>query len=341
MYNSKSAYRSAWDNAYTDDPSIPLNVDIELASICNLACPMCYYGEADFISEMKEEREWDGGKKRRFMPTEMAIKLIDECASIGVPALKMNFRGESTLHPDYSEILKYARSRPDITDIGEMCRMGGVPRSAFHDLLVNTNANCNDKAIDGLMAATKVMVSLDSMVPETYAKMRVNGKLERALEVIDELRKRKHPDLWVRRVITSINKKEKFVESVKYRFGNDIKVSEHFSFDRNHYEHLMIDDSEMKSWDRQYCGYPSQRLIVTSNGKVMACCVAWRDETLVGYWPDQSIMQIWNGQPIQSLRRILREGAYERAPTLCQNCTSFMSYKRKERDYVQDKEAVG
>lgn len=340
VFPTFDSYREAWAKAYKEDPPVPLNVDIELASICNLACPMCYYGEADFIKEMKEEKDWDGGKKRRFMPADMAFRLIDECADIGVPALKMNFRGESTLHPQYWQIMGYARSKALKKWPEESWSLDYEDRVSFYEILVNTNANCNDKAIDGLMSATKVMVSLDSMVPETYEKIRVNGKLERALEVIGELRRRQHPGLWVRRVVTTINREEPFIAQVKEKFGEDIHVSEHFAFDRNHYAHLALEkeDFETDKWKRTYCGYPSQRLIVTASGLCLPCCVDWRQELSVGDWPRQTLLEIWNGDPMRRLRENLRADRVGDPKGICANCTSYMAYQRPERGWVQDRE---
>lgn len=319
VYGTRQAYRDAWEKAYQEDPPVPLNVDVELSSLCNLACKMCYWGDSDFAKSMTL-KAWDGSNKKRFMPVEMAIRLIDECAALGVPALKMNFRGESTLNPEFSTILDYARSK-----------------SAFHEILVNTNANAPDRAIDGLMYATKVMVSLDSMDPDIYPKIRVNGNLERALEVIGEMRRRNHSNLWVRRVITQLNQDERFIEKVKKHFGADIKVSEHFTFDRNHYAHLALENAYEK-WDRVYCGYPSQRIVVTASGVCLPCCVDWSEEIEIGCWPQQSLIQIWNGEPMRRLRQDLRANRLGTAPKICQNCTSYMAYKRPERDWVQDRE---
>lgn len=316
MFKTKEAYRKAWDNAYVQDSEIPLNVDIELASVCNLACPFCFWGEADFNAEMKKPAD-DGKAKKRFMPKELAIKIIDEAQYIGVPALKMNWRGESTLHPDYTEILKRTT-----------CGNG------FHDVLVNTNANCKETAVNGLFLASKVMVSLDSVNPSTYQKMRVSGRLTVALETISKLVLMKHPNIWVRRVITKDNENENFSRDVKNLFGDNVRVSEHQCFDRNVDEHHQISDP--LRFERTYCGYPSQRMMIASDGTVYPCCVDYDGTMSMGKYPEQSLLEIWNGEKFKKLRNELRNNIFN--SNTCKNCTSWMAYKSKNRDLVQDRE---
>lgn len=330
MFNTFSDYRKAWNGAYATDPAVPLNIDIELASLCNLACPFCFWGETDFNQEMAKHAD-DGKPKKRLMPTALALKLIDEAAAIGVPALKFNWRGESTMHPDYSKILKHAATK-------NVAGPGGGCEPLFFDLLVNTNANCKDHAIGGLMAATKVMISLDSCVPETYAKMRVNGNLLRAIAVGKELIRRVHPNLWFRRVITKANQGEPFKARVDEIFGGTgYQVSEHYCVDRS-------DDSKHEStanpaaYERQYCGYPSQRMMIASDGTVYPCCVDYDGTMPMGKYTGAAggtLLDIWNDLPFKKLRTELRAGEF--VSPACKTCTSWMAYKASQRENVQDK----
>ena len=110
MYASHKEYRKAWDNAENETPPVPLNVDVEIASLCNLFCNFCFISDGSFDKEIRKPAD-DGKSKRRLMPKELAFKIIDQSAEIGVPALKFNWRGEATIHPDYSEIIQYARNK--------------------------------------------------------------------------------------------------------------------------------------------------------------------------------------------------------------------------------------
>jgi radical SAM protein with 4Fe4S-binding SPASM domain len=320
MFETYQNYREAWDNAYTTTPKIPLNIDIELASLCNLRCPMCFYGEAEWNKTMAQ-KSWDDKPKKRIMPTLMAGKIIDDAASIGVPALKFNWRGESTIHPEYSKILTYAAAK--------IIRSG----PAFFDLLVNTNANCKPEAIDGLMAATKCMVSLDTTLPEIYKIQRAGGNLDLAISVIKELIKRGHPNLWIRRVVTKENCHENFKENVDKIFGGKgYFVAEHQCMDRGDGAHQTHNPL---SYERTYCGYPSQRIMVASDGLCYPCCVDTNGEMPIGNIMKQSIKQIWDGEPMRKLRDELKQNDFK--SEICKKCESWMAYKAPQRESVQDK----
>lgn len=333
MFKSRDEYRAAWDAAEKQAPPVPLNVDIELASVCNLTCPFCFISDSKF-DEMIKQPSQDGKSRRRLMDTALALRVIDEAAAIGVPAVKMNWRGESTLHPDYHEILALAARTPNPSAKRCSCHMFGA-HPAFHDILVNTNANCKDEAIPGLMAATKVMVSLDSLNPATYAVMRRGGSLDRAKAVIHELIRRGHPNLWIRRVLAKENKHEPFFNQVRAEFGEAVKVSEHFCFDRNTgSSHEAVGCDHDADGGRTYCGYPSQRIVVSSSGLCYPCCIDLHETMPVGDLRHQTLLEVWNGEPMSRLRAGLKAGSYK--SEACKNCVSWMSYDAPQRAKVQD-----
>lgn len=341
-YPTRDAYRQAWKDSEKNTPPVPLNVDLELASVCNLSCPFCFISDGSFDKMIKMKSD-DGKPRRRLMPTEMAIRVIDECAALGVPAMKFNWRGESTLHPDYSKILKHAAGKRHTSAIEDgfyspVELRNPVP--AFHDLLVNTNANCQDHAIPGLMAATKVMVSLDSLVPETYAEMRRGGDLGSAKRVVHKLVALEHPNLWVRRVITKRNENEGFYWDVKRTFRpfGSVHVSEHFCIDRNEVANYESGDCTHDLLPRRFCGYPNQRIVVAATGKCYPCCIDLHETMPMGDVRFQTLEEIWSGVRMRRLRKVLTRGNVREWSAACRNCESWMSYDVPQRGFVSDVE---
>jgi len=126
------------------------------------------------------------------------------------------------------------------------------------------------------------------------------------------------------------------MDVVKKEWGNRVKASEHYCFDRNHHgdgEHGEYMGADL---GRQYCGYPSQRLIISSSGLVYPCCIDTHETMPVGDFNKQSLLEIWNGDKMRDLRKELRQGTFN--SNICDGCTSWMSYQSPKREFVQDRE---
>lgn len=305
----------AISQATTETPEVPLNLDLELASVCQLRCPFCHFGGTEHLAYLGE-KDKDGKPNGRMMPTAIAKNLIRDASNLGIPVLKFNSRGESTLHPDYSEILTYA---------------GGFD---FKGLLVNTHGDIPRKSWDGLLYMTKVMISLDSLSPEIHPKMRVGANLENVKELIRWLIKMGHVGVWLRRVKTKLNAYDPFFEDCESLFPG-VHVAEHACFDRNETESYSTEPID-KAWPRTYCGQPSWRLTVRANGDIVPCCVTWENELVMGHYPEDSLIDVWRGEKMATLRGQLKAGIFK--AEICKNCTSFSAYDRPERNFLKDLE---
>ena len=123
----------------------PLSLDLELAAICDLACPYCY--RQTYVTPDK------------VMPTQMAKDLISEAASINIASLKLNWRGEPLLHPQLCEIIRHAKEQGIV------------------DVIINTNAtHLDDSYAEKLLNSglDYIIFSFDGGTKETYEKNRVS-----------------------------------------------------------------------------------------------------------------------------------------------------------------------
>ena len=71
-------------------PKFPSHVDIELSSLCNLNCPMCYTTTEEFKEKVDQQT----------MSFELFKKIIDECSKYNLFSIRLSFRGEAFLHPN-------------------------------------------------------------------------------------------------------------------------------------------------------------------------------------------------------------------------------------------------
>lgn len=292
-----ATYRKKWAEAGNKTPEIPLNLDIELSCVCNLKCPFCFLQNKSYKKPSPA-----------FMRTGQALALIFEAHELGIPAIKFNWRGEATLHPDFPQIANYA---------GQM---------GFHEILLNTNGNYHPDLNKSLLHCTKVMFSLDSCDNKTYKIMRKGGNLSNVMVNIDCLSYSGHKNIWVRRVITKDNESEDFKGEVKKLFGDKVKVAEHYCFDRA--------NEATGEGGRLYCGYPSQRLVVATDGTAYPCCVDYGQTMKVGDVELRGIKAIWEGQKMSFCRSSLKKGKFP--STACRNCTSWMAYNNEKREKVAD-----
>ena len=100
-------------NKFHEEYESPPYLLLEPVSACNLRCPMCFqidktFTRKPFMGIMK----WD-----------LFTRLIDEAEELSVGSITLASRGEPTMHPKYSEMLKYiSNNRLDVWE-WERCLM--------------------------------------------------------------------------------------------------------------------------------------------------------------------------------------------------------------------------
>ena len=102
----------------------PLHVDIELASVCNLKCPMCYTISPEFKKSVNA----------KLMDYALFTKVVDECAAGGVYSIRLSFRGESFLHKRFLECVRYAKQK-GIKEVSTLTNGLRLDEQMFRDLM--------------------------------------------------------------------------------------------------------------------------------------------------------------------------------------------------------------
>jgi radical SAM protein with 4Fe4S-binding SPASM domain len=283
----------------------PVDVSLELSGICNQWCVYCYHADQKNLPF-----------KKGMMRLETATKILDQAAALGVPAVKFNWRGESTLNPHFLAITTYAKSLA--TD------------AVFIDRLTNSNFKFKtdrEDIFEGLCNQTKVKVSFDSFRKDIFETQRAGGVFELALANVDKFYnypKRKETELVLQAVRTKLNADEDIEGYVKARWPEaTISV-------RNVVEGRVNKDltglvERSRGEGRQSCLQAHVRVIFTHDGKASPCCPSIKDELFIGDIETQSLEEIFNSQAAWQLRRDLKTGkAFELDP--CKTCSSFESY---------------
>ena len=167
------AYRREWDRreAAQDASDHPVHVDLESVAVCDLRCGSSEEDPQGFCQIWTHEHIRTQGfdehtYQRGYMDPVLYGRLIQQCADIGVSSIKLNYRGEPSLHP---RIVSFVR---------EAAGLG------FPDIMMNTNGNGGARKNPQLFAQmveagiTDLMFSVDACDPETYHRQRVGGNWE-------------------------------------------------------------------------------------------------------------------------------------------------------------------
>lgn len=157
--NYVNALSKAYDNEYpiTDYPSM---MEFELTNTCNLECTMC---TGLLSSAIRANRE-----KLPALKSPYGQKFVDELREF-IPHLhEARFNGgEPFLIKIYYQIWE------DIANLNPACK-----------IVVATNGTTLNKRVKEVLSRGNfhINISIDSLIPDRYAAIRVNGNLEQVLE---------------------------------------------------------------------------------------------------------------------------------------------------------------
>ncbi|MEK9135211.1 MAG: radical SAM protein [Patescibacteria group bacterium] len=295
-------YRLKWELAarFKYPLKFPVHIDLEINSNCNYRCVFCPHGTGEMKNDMP------------IMSFETAKKILDELAKNKVYSIKLNWRGEPALHPDLAEIVSYAK------------------KAGIKEVQINTNGFLYDEQkIRNLVKAgiDRIIFSIDATTPELYSQIRVGGEFNRVvnnIKTFDRIRKelkQDKPFIRVQMVRTEVNKHQ--VEDYKKMWqgiADDIRFSD--VTNRGQGDSLQVGDQI--SVGRVCCPQPWQRMMIACDGKVMLCCSDWFGDYIIGDINENSLKEIWNGQKLKVVRKMLKQGNFNFKP--CKDCWVKESY---------------
>jgi MoaA/NifB/PqqE/SkfB family radical SAM enzyme len=90
-------------------PEVPKQVQLILSDLCNQDCHFCAYRQSGYTSnelftQGSELSAYGHDNPKRWIPTDRALRLIDEFKELGVLAVQFTGGGEPTVHPDHEVV---------------------------------------------------------------------------------------------------------------------------------------------------------------------------------------------------------------------------------------------
>ena len=291
-------YRRQWEEVPTNkiETDFPLNVDIETTDVCNLACPMC----------SRTIKALAGALEDRLMSREEYADIIEQSASHGAKAVKLNYDGEPLAHKDIVWQVAHAKEK------------------GILDVLINTNATLLRGAkAEPLLAAgvDTVIISFDAASPDLFAQQRVGTTIGKVIDNVYDfvnLRNKSYPKCRITMQMVMYDDemwREQFegIRIMWSRLVDAIGYSPLVDYENR-------DTGKYPKVDGWWCSQPFQRMVLKVNGNVTVCCPDIHDEMVVGSWRNERLYDIWHGPKFAEVRRKHAAGEYYDLD-LCSRCS--------------------
>ena len=272
----------------TKHTPFPTHLEIETTNLCQLACPFCPHHKME--------------RKKGIMTWDVLKKTIEE-AKGKTKTCYMHQIGEPLIHPNQVDMIKYVHD-------------AGIRVS------ISTNAMLLDIAMTKRLfnsGLDELTLAIDSLKPETYAKLRVKGDFQRVIRNIDlcleyagglTAYRIESPVIEVQVIVTKDNVSEIPAFKAKYepmlsRIGNGsyLRIKQFSTFAGR-----VPDMSPEPSKPLRFtCKKLWTHIGIQWNGDMSLCCRDYDSEMIVGNIMNQTIEEVWNSDDYNKLRQYHRD----------------------------------
>jgi radical SAM protein with 4Fe4S-binding SPASM domain len=310
-------YRSLWESLPMAKKvrNYPLLVDLELVSKCNLNCPMCPTITDEFHKRRKES------SSTGYMDVGLAKHIIDEVHPY-IYSLRLSWVGESTLHTNLIEIVRYAK-------------MMGVKEVSFLTNGTKLHLDYMKKLIDaGLDIMT---VSIDGM-SEVYNKIRYPLKFDKTVQKLYNLKEYKKQNNFTKPLVKIQGVWPAIRPNPEEYYNLFEPITNLIAFnpliDYHHNDQSIVYENNFS------CSQPYQRLTVAADGRVAMCSNDDVVETVLGNANNESIHKIWHGEKIEIIRELHKKNNGFKENQACRNCYYPRKVESSEISVVNGREIV-
>lgn len=275
------AYRKAWmdnpQNFIVDD--LPLDLDIEASSLCNLKCTFC------------DRRPLVEKNQLGNMSFETYRHILDQFApekGKRLCSMKLSYRGEPLMNKAIPDMVKYAKDR-------------GVL-----DIYFNTNGMLLTEEMSRALIMAhldRISVSIDGTNAEEYEKVRVGAKFDVVVSNIQKLRKLReeyqvtYPKIRIQTVKLPGLDLNKYVNTWE-KYADEVAALE--------YTDESVRVTGLKgNWA---CPQLWQRMTIEWDGSVFGCNNDDLRGIYLGNAKERSIYDCWHDDNLMRIRKLHMEG---------------------------------
>lgn len=286
-------YRRNWsefpERQYVSE--YPLLVDIELSSVCNLRCPMCYTITDEFKTQVNTKRmDWD-----------LFRKIIDEIGG-KVPAIRLSLRGEATLHTRFVDCIRYAKEK-GIKEVSTLTH-GGKLTPEYVEKIVEAGIDWITISVDG--------------IGDTYERIRKPIKFATLLANIQAIHQYKK-ERGLRRPVIKVQGIWPAIKEDPQAYYDTFKsCTDLVAF--NPLIDYLSKDTDIEYVQDFTCPQQYQRLVIGADGLVMKCSNDEENREVIGDAKQETVYQLWHGEKMQQVRKMHLQPDGFKQSAVCRKC---------------------
>ena len=269
----------------------PVLVDLELSSVCNLRCPMCYTISPEFRKHVDA----------KIMDFGMFTRIIDEIGG-KVPALRLSLRGESTVHPRFVDAVRYAKEH-GIKEVSTLTHGGRLTPDFFRQI--------QEAGIDW------ITISVDGL-KETYEHIRKPLKFDDLLDKLKAIKQYKQERGLVKPVIKVQGIWPAIQDNPQGYYDTFAPITDLVAF--NPLIDYLGNDTEIEYLEDFTCPQQYQRLVIGADGLVMKCSNDEENREVIGDANTQTVHEIWHGEKMQKVREMHLQPRGFMGSAVCRKC---------------------
>ena len=288
----------------------PFSISVEPINTCNLHCPECPTGQRNLTRPVG------------ILSFDLFRKVIDENEKKMI-WLMLYFQGEPLLHPNFTDLVKYANKKNIYT-------------------AVSTNAHFLDEIMAKKIIESgldKLIISFDGIDQESYSTYRIGGnveKVKKAIKQIVQLKKKmnsKNPFIVLQTLLLKSNEHQlkeikifakdcgvdkfefKTAQFYEYKNGNPLMpINQSFS----RYSQQNDGTFKLKNKLHNRCFRMWSSCVMTWNGDVLPCCFDKDANCIFGNLNNEKLNDIWNSSVYMRFREKIFSN--RKNIEMCKNC---------------------
>ena len=272
----------------------PDHVDIEISTVCNLSCPMCYTTTDEFKKRVKCQ----------FMSFDLFKKIIDECAEYKIYSIRLSLRGEPFMNKDVIRMIQYAHDK-GIKEIATLTNAYVLTPQLF------------EQAMEA--GLTWLTISVDG-IGETYEGIRKPAKFSDLVEKIRQYKSLKDKHNSVKPVI-KIQSVWPALRDCIEEYHNIFSPYVDNMASNPLIDYLHNDSVSTIEYEKNFdCPQLYERLVIGSDGRVLLCSNDAMGKYILGDVNKERIYDIWHGEKIQKVRDLHKKHLGCKEMETCREC---------------------